>query len=324
MDRRQFLLRVSANGFWLAGPAGAASAKPLRGIFPIAQSPFTEEDKLDVDSLVEELRFIDRGGVHGFVWPQIASEWWTLRREERLKGAEAVCAAGKRLKPTVVIGVQAAEAAMAVEYARHAAKSGADAIISLPPANEKDPKAILEYYKAIGQTTELPLFVQAVGNLSVDDVVGIAKAVPTVRAVKDEAGEPLMRIAEFREKAGERLLIFTGTHGRTMIDELMRGFDGTMPASPFADLYASAWDLWQAGKRREAVDMFGRAAVLIQEVNAYGTESMKYLLCLRGVFKTHRTRDRQAGTGGARARLDDTSKRVLREMLDLMKPYLRA
>ncbi len=106
-----------------------------------------------------------------------------------------------------------------------------------------------------------------------------------------------------------------------MIDEMMRGFSGTMPAASFADLYAAAWDLWQAGKRREAVDMFGRAAVLIQEINAYGMESMKYLLCLRGVFKTYRTREKP---GASRAPLDDTAKRNLREMLELMKPYLRA
>lgn len=321
MNRRIFLQGLSGSALCLNAPLRAASDKPLRGIFPIAQTPFTDSDKMDVDALVDELRFVDRGGVHGFVWPQIASEWWTLSKDERLAGAEAVCSAGKKLKPTVVIGVQSPEIATAVEYARHAARQGADAIISLPPPNEKDPKAILEYYKAIGQATELPLIVQAVGTLSVDAVVDIYKAAPTVRAVKDEAGEPLTRIAEFREKTGGRLLIFTGNHGRTMIDELMRGFSGTMPATPFADLYASAWDLWQAGKRREAVDMFGRAAVLIQEVSAYGTESMKYLLCQRGVFKTYRTREKSSG---ARARLDDTSKQVLRDMLDLLKPYLRA
>ena len=99
-----------------------------------------------------------------------------------------------------MIGVQAEEIAAAVEYARHAAKNGADALIALPPPKQTDPKVILEYYQTIGRATELPLIVQAVGTLSVDAVVEIAKAAPTVRAVKDEAGEPLVRIAEFQEK----------------------------------------------------------------------------------------------------------------------------
>lgn len=320
MNRRSFLVLAPAGMPSLKALLAASSTKQLRGIFPIAQSPFTDSDRLDVDTLVQELRFLDRGGVHGFVWPQLASEWWTLSKQERLAGTEAVCAAGKRLKPMVVIGVQSAEPADAVEYARHASRCGADALIALPPPNQPDPKAILEYYRSIGQATELPLIVQAVGKLSVDSVIDIWKAAPTVRAVKDEAGEPVMRIAEFLEKSGGRLAIFTGNHGRTMLDELMRGFSGTMPAAPFADLYAAAWDLWQSGRKREAVDMFGRAAVLIQEINAYGMESIKYLLCLRGVFKNYRTREKP---GASRASLDETSKRNLRELMELMKPQLR-
>lgn len=321
MDRRSFLAVWPASSLPLKTLGAAGAAKQLLGIFPIAQTPFTDDDRLDVDTLVEELRFLDRGGVHGFVWPQLASEWSTLGKQERLAGAEAVCAAGKRLKPMVVIGVQSAEPADAVEYAIHAAKCGADALIALPPPNQSDPNVILEYYRSIGRATELPLIVQAVGKLSVGSVIGIWKAAPTVRAVKDEAGEPVMRIAEFREKSGGRLAIFTGNHGRTMLDELMRGFSGTMPAAPFADLYAAAWDLWQAGRKREAVDMFGRAAVLIQEINAYGMESIKYLLCLRGVFKNYRIREKP---GASRASLDETSKRNLRELMALIKPYLRA
>ena len=63
--------------------AEKAASKPLRGIFPIAQTPFTTADALDLETLVEEVKFIDRGGVHGFVWPQIASEWATLTEQER-------------------------------------------------------------------------------------------------------------------------------------------------------------------------------------------------------------------------------------------------
>ena len=37
-----------------------------------------------------------------------------------------------------------------MKYAKHATKAGADAIISLPPAGETDPKALLAYYKEVG------------------------------------------------------------------------------------------------------------------------------------------------------------------------------
>src|SRR4051812_28670482 len=138
----------SRAGF--GAPGKSANNKRLWGIFPIAQTPFTESNKLDVDSLIEELKFIDRGGVHGFVWPQLASEGDTLSEEERLAGAEALASAAKTLRPALVLGVQGPNVAAAVKYAKHATKVGADAIISLPPAGENDPKALLAYYKELG------------------------------------------------------------------------------------------------------------------------------------------------------------------------------
>jgi 4-hydroxy-tetrahydrodipicolinate synthase len=316
MRRRDFII----TGAGVLGlTRAAATPKTLRGIFPIAQTPFTASNKLDVESLVEQVKFIDRGRVHGFVWPQIASEWETLTESERMEGAEAIAAAGRNLRPAIVIGVQAAEVSTAIRYARHAQKAGADAIISLPPANQSDPAAILEYYKQVGAATELPLFVQAVGNLSVDAIIAMYRAIPTLRYVKDEAGEPLLRLAELRSKSNDQLKVFTGAHGRTLIDEMIRGFSGSMPAASFADVYAAAWDLWHEGKRQEAVAEFGHAAVLINEIAAY-PEGMKYILYLRGVFKTYHSRP----SGKARAHLDEASQQVLRQMLDLMKPHLRA
>src|ERR1043165_1170015 len=98
--RRQFLRALGAGmaSFSLAGlprVATAGAAKKLEGVFPIGFSPFTEDDKLDLDGLASQVKFCNRGGVHGFVGPQIASAWTTLSDKERLDGAEAILAAGK-------------------------------------------------------------------------------------------------------------------------------------------------------------------------------------------------------------------------------------
>ena len=339
-NRREFLNLIAAGAIGVASSALPIqstrnfASKPLRGIFPIAQTPFTENDKLDLNSLVRELHFIDRGGVHGFVWPQLASEWQMLTDSERLDGAEAIAHTGKSLRPAIVIGVQAKDTTSAIRYARHAEKVGADALISLPPPGEASPQAILDYYKVLGRATALPLFVQAIGSLSVETILQMYRTIPTVRFVKDEAGNPLMRISALRQGSNDRLKVFTGSHGKTLIDEMIRGISGNMPAASFADLYATAWDLWHAGDRRRALEIYGHAAVLINEISAYD-EGMKYILYLRGVFQTYQLRDRPPSGNGLPAAafsvglrngrpLDDTGKRVFKELLDLMKPYLRA
>ena len=52
-----------------------------------------------------------------------------------MDGAESIMAAAKGGKTAVVIGVQASggDVNAAVRYAQHAAKCGADGLISLPP-----------------------------------------------------------------------------------------------------------------------------------------------------------------------------------------------
>jgi dihydrodipicolinate synthase/N-acetylneuraminate lyase len=250
-----------------------------------------------------------------------------------MDGVEAILAAGKGGKTALVIGVQDKEGKIdnSIAYAKHAAKTGADAIISLPPEKAND-KAMIEYYKTIGQATDLPLIVQTQGDTSVDVIVEMARQVPTIKCVKDEAGNPLARVTQIRERTNDKLAVFSGNGVRTMIDEMRLGFSGHCPTTVLADFYAAAFDLWHAGKRREAFDMFGR----IQAFNSI-TGASGYLMVVRGVFKEE-TKTRggsMAGAGtaaggggrggrGAAGSLDEAGKQAVRDAWDqFMKPHLR-
>jgi dihydrodipicolinate synthase/N-acetylneuraminate lyase len=334
--RRDFLrtLGGGALGLALAGRGYSAGTKPMRGVFPIGQTPVTESDKLDLECLQNEVRFCNRYKVHGFAWPQIASGWTSLSEKERMDGAEAILAAGKGGQTALVIGVQDNDSNLdkSIAYAKHAARNGADAIVSLPPGKADD-KAMTEYYKTIGQATDLPLFVQSQGDMSVDLIVEMARQIPTMKCVKDEAGNPLVRIAQIRERTNDKLAVFSGNGVRTMIDEMRLGFSGHCPTTVLSDFYAAAFDLWHAGKRAEAFDMFGR----IQAFNSI-TGAGGYLMVMRGMFKeSTKTRAGSMGGGGAApsgggrgaARestgpLDEAGKKAVRDAWDqFMKPYLR-
>ena len=111
-------------------------SKPWRGLFPIGQTPFTPDNKLDLDCLAAEVNFCNRGRVPGFIWRQSSRGWTTLTEKERLDGAETIMAAGKGGKTSLIIGVQALGGNIdaAILYAKHAAQHNADGLISLPPA----------------------------------------------------------------------------------------------------------------------------------------------------------------------------------------------
>ena len=332
--RREFLwtLGGGALGLALTGKGYSAGTKPMRGVFPIGQTPVTESGKLDLECLQNEVKFCNRYKVHGFAWPQIASGWTTLSEKERMDGAEAILAAGKGGETALVIGVQDNDNNLdkSIAYAKHAARNGADAIVSLPPAKADD-KATIEYYKSIGRATDLPLFVQSQGDMSVDLIVEMFHQIPTMKCVKDEAGNPLVRITPIRERTNDRLAVFSGNGVRTMIDEMRLGFSGHCPTTVLADFYAAAFDLWHAGKEREAFDMFGRIGAFNSITGAGG-----YLMVMRGMFKES-TRTRGGGGGGGAAApggggnaraaagpLDEAGKKAVRDAWEqFMKPYLR-
>jgi dihydrodipicolinate synthase/N-acetylneuraminate lyase len=292
----------------------AKNEKLLAGVFPIVQTPFTSDDKLDTKTLADEIRFLGRCGVHGVVWPQLASEYFDLTMAERLAGMEVVASTCKPLKPAVVLGVQANDTATALQYTKHAEKLAPDAIIALPPREWKDATKILEYYKTIGQNCSRPLFAQTIGDMSVDFVLKMIDEVPNLHFIKDEAGQTLPRLSEFRKRDSKQLRgLFTGAHGKTLIDEMTRGAKGTMPAAPFADIYVRVWNAWQAGDRQQAMTEFAKASMLISQVSVYGMPGIKYMLELRGIFPNHLTRPASRNTA-----FDDEAKASLRQTLDFV------
>jgi dihydrodipicolinate synthase/N-acetylneuraminate lyase len=358
--RRDFLKALGGGALASAlalnrlSAAAKPGAKPMRGLFPIGSTPFTDSNQLDLECLAAEIRFLNRGGVHGVIWPQIASEWTTLSKQERLDGAEAMVAAGKGGKTAITIGVQGPDMATVLEYTKHADKIGADAICSLPPEGVTDDNALFDYYKAIGTATDLPLFVQSQPfPMSMDLIVRMYKEIPTFRQIKDEAGDTLARITEIRNRTGDGVKVFCGNGVRDMINELMLGAQGFCPTVDLGDLYAQAYDLWYAGKRTEAFDMFARVLCFGSVTETVGAPA-KYVLVARGVFKNTRSRRgamtaglpgaNATGAAGAAARgagapagaqggggrrgptkpFDAEGEKTVRAALELLKPYLRA
>ncbi len=323
------------HGLRLKTPSG----KPLSGLYPILETPFTPEDKLDTAALAKEVEFINRGRVNGMIWPVFASSWSTLSDVERMEGAETILAAGKGGRAAIAIAVQSVnwDTATSVRYAKHAAAHGADAIESMPPNNgwNQSDDAILDYYRAIGAATDLPLIVQTRGTMSVDLMVRMFQEIPTMKATKDEVGNPLERAPQLMQRTGNKLAIWAagGGTGNELLEELPLGFTGLCPTPQFADLLQQVMDLYWAGKKREAFDMFGR-------VQGFATipGATEYLMVARGVFpddvklrpqpmepEARRNMGGGGGMGRRRAPLTADEKQFVRSALDqYLKPYLKA
>jgi dihydrodipicolinate synthase/N-acetylneuraminate lyase len=326
-DRRQFLGALSMGAAAIALPQlihAQPAGKRLAGVFPIGFTPVSAQNEIDYDGLAAQVQFCRRGGVHGLAWPQIASGWTTLSEEERMHGAEALISAARGGTTAIVIGVQSrtADFKESERYATHAEKLGADAIISIAPPGMTSPSELLLFYQRLGKVTSLPLFAQTGGDFNVDLVVEMFNTIPTFRYVKDEAGDPLERVTEIRKRTNEQLNCFSGKGVTTMITEMERGFVGHCPFVSLADLYASAYDSYHAGKVRDAFDQFGR----IEAASSMFPQSDVDVLIARRVFRpgtTTRAAPPAPGADSAHRKL--MSPDEISHHLDIyLKPYLRA
>jgi dihydrodipicolinate synthase/N-acetylneuraminate lyase len=326
LDRRQFLGALSLGAAALAVPQimrAQTAARRLAGVFPIGFTPENAQNQVDFDGLAAQVQFCRRGGVHGLAWPQIASGWTTLTEEERMHGAETILSAARGGTTAIVIGVQSrtADFKETERYARQAEKLGADAIICIAPPGVTTPSELLLFYQRLGKVTSLPLFAQTGGDFSVDLVIEMFNTIPTFRYVKDEAGDPLVRVTEIRRRTNDQLNCFSGKGVTTMITEMERGFVGHCPFVSLADLYASAYDSYHAGKVRDAFDQFGR----IEAASSMFPQSDVDVLIARRVFRPGTTTRLAPPAPGADSRRKVTSPDEIRHDLDTyLQPYLRA
>lgn len=318
--RRELITSLASLAVFRPGLHGASKGKAMRGIFIIMATPYTESKAVDYEDLAREVEFLDRCGVHGMVWPQMASEYTQLTKEERLRGMEVLAKAARGKRPALVLGVQGPNTDAALEYARHAEELGPDALIAIPPTEAKSLDDFRAYYRALARLSRRPLFIQTTGGArgitpTVEFIVELAREFPNFAYVKEEFQPVIDRMKALAAHRPAIKGIFSGAAGRGMMYEMRLGFDGTMPGAPFSDIYAQIWNLYQERQQERARDLFSKLLLLVnldQEIP--GTR--QYVMKKRGVFKTTVSRRMDV-------KLTPEAIREIDFNLDALKPYFR-
>lgn len=329
-SRRRWLggLGLAAVAAAVRPPASAAAGKPMRGIFPIMATPFTKTGAVDFEDLAREVEFLARCGVHGMVWPQLASLYPTLSREERLRGMEVLARAAKGMKPALVLGVQAANQAQMLEFAEKAESLEPDALIAMPPREAKSLEEYRAYYRALAKLARRPVFIQTTGGAKgldppVEFLVELAREFPHLGYVKEEVPPVMQRIKALVAAKPVIKGVFGGSDAVAMTYEMRVGGDGNMPSAGIADVQAQVWELYQSGRREQARTVFA-AMLLMTNLMRHIPNVTPYLMKKRGVFRTTVTRRESAGRViHEEARHDPDQIAEMDWTFEALRPYLR-
>lgn len=267
----------------------------MRGAFMILTTPYTNADEVDYEDLAKEVAFCARCGVQGLVWPQNSSEQRYLSQAERLKGFETLAAANRNTGMALVLGVQADDTAGMLQYARQAEALNPDGMIAIPPTTASSLEDIRNYYRALCEVTDKPIFVQTSGGpdieLTIDFLVDLARELPQCGYIKEEYGSVQERMQALQQYQPDPIRSVLGaTFGRGWLYEMRLGTDGVMTGGAmYADLYAKLWQLHQAGDEAALRDCYSRV-LLIQNLDSLIPGVRLYVMKKRGVFKTTKSR----------------------------------
>lgn len=318
--RRQIIAGLGATVLLPYERVFAANENKMRGAFMILSTPYTENDQVDYEDLANEVAFCARGGVQGLVWPQNSSEQRYLSKEERIQGFETLAEASHGTGMALVLGVQADDTEGMLEYARIAESLNPDGMIAIPPTTAQSLEDIRNYYRALCEVTDKPIFVQTSGGpdieLTVDFLVDLARELPQCGYVKEEYGRVQERMMELQAYQPDPIRSVLGaTFGRGWLYEMRIGTDGVMTGGAmYADIYAKLWEFYEAGDKESLLDCYSKL-LLIQNLDSLIPGIRLYVMQKRGIFKT--TRSRRAEYSFSSQQIEEIEYRF-----EALKPYL--
>ena len=267
------------------------------GVIPAVLLPFAED--LSIDESAFRKHLTDVAGVEGLTAITVnahSTEVASCSFEEQRRVLDiAQDEVGDRLP--IVNGVWADGSLEAARIARMADQGGASALLVFPPAPftlGQSPAMAVEHFQRIADATSLPLIVVqyplATGQgYPRDTLLAMIEAVPTIRVIKDWAGNVQQHEMQIRLlQSLKRPVNVLTTHSAWLLSSLVLGCNGLLSGSGsvIPDLQAALYRAVQrndlAGARRLNDRIYPLACVFYAEPWADMHNRMKEALVLLG------------------------------------------
>lgn len=189
---------------------------PLEGVFPPIPTPFDVRGGIDLESLLENLRWLGRFGLSGVVVLGSNGEAVLLDEREKLRLIEAA-----RLRVSsgwkVVVGTGLQSTAVTISLTQAAAAAGADYALVLPPSyyrGQMTDEAMIRHFCAVADASPIPIVLYNMPactglDLSAELIVRLG-AHENVVGLKESGGD-VVKIGRIRREGIARFSILAGS-----------------------------------------------------------------------------------------------------------------
>ena len=175
-------------------------------------TPFIN-NKLDEEAYVKLIHFHMENGTNGLVPAGTTGESPTLSHEEHQKVID-LCIKESKGKIPVIAGTGSNSTEEAISLTKHAEKAGADGVLIVTPYyNKPTQEGLYQHYKAINDSSGLPIIIynipgRSVIDMSVDTMARLFE-LKNIVGVKDATGD-LDRVDQQLKKMGKDFIQLTG------------------------------------------------------------------------------------------------------------------
>lgn len=291
----------------------------IRGVYPIAPTPFFDDGHIDnasIDRLVDF--YIEIGSTGITVLGQ-------LGEAAKLSHAEGVAVAARMIRRApglpVIVGVSAPGFAAMRELTHEVMSAGAAGVMIAPPNTLRTDDSIVQYYHQAVQTlgADVPFVLQDYPlTFSVQMSPGVIRRIvqdlPSCAMLKHEDWPGLEKISSLRgfERDGSmrHLPILCGNNGLFLDYEMARGADGANTGYAFPEMLCDVVRLSAAGDREAAHDIFDAHLPLLryEQQPGPGLAVRKHILWRRGLMSS-------AAMRAPAGRLSDTARAEVEHLL---------
>lgn len=265
----------------------------LGGIVTVLNTPFTNDDQIDLASLKRNVNLAIKAGVTGLLVPAMASEVEKLFANERELIVKTVLDEVNGRVP-VIGGASAKSETERLQISKSLISMGCNGIlVSIP--YESDQKYVHDV-RAIAELEPEFLMLQDWDfknyGIPIPLIVKLFNDIDVFKSLKIEVVPAGVKYTEVLEATRGKLHIAGGWAVSQMIEGLDRGIHAFMPTG-MHEIYTAIYNSYKQGNRKKAIEIFYRIIPVLAFANQHLDISIhffKNLLFEQGIYSTPNVR----------------------------------
>lgn len=176
-------------------------------------TPFNPDNTINYDAILKVANYMIDGGVEGLIIAATGGESATMSLEERIALTKFMKKeVGNRVP--IIVGTGTNNTAGSIETTKAIEAAGADAVLLVSPYyNKPNQEGLYQHFKAIAESTSLPVFLYNVPgrtgvSIAPDTIARLAK-VPNIYGMKDASGN-MDNLTTLLRTVPEHFKVYTG------------------------------------------------------------------------------------------------------------------